>query len=208
MFTGEPWLRWPPAARLRPEERVAGLHQRHEGRRIGLRAGVRLHVGEARVEQLLDAVEREVLGDVDVLAAAVVAPAGQALGVFVGHHRALRLEHGAADDVLGGDQLDLVALAAELQADRLGDLRVGVGKRGGKEDSATPFAELSGTDIGFSRDAVAYHIVRNAPRVGRSPRTARKMLRERRFWQGRHGQASGAWLWAGVWACFIGPLCH
>ena len=34
---------------------------------------------------------------------------------IVGQHRALRLQHGAGDDVLGGDQLDLVALAAELQ---------------------------------------------------------------------------------------------
>jgi hypothetical protein len=32
-----------------------------------------------------------------------------ALGVFVGQHRALRLEHGAADDVLRRDQLDLGA---------------------------------------------------------------------------------------------------
>ena len=74
-----------------------------------------------------------VLGDVDVLAAAVVAPARQALGVLVGQHRALRLQHGAADDVLGRDQLDLVALAAELEPDRLGDLGIGVGQRGGEQ---------------------------------------------------------------------------
>ncbi len=35
-----------------------------------------------------------------------------ALGVLVGQHRALRLQHRAADVVLGGDQLDLVVLAA------------------------------------------------------------------------------------------------
>ena len=49
------------------------------------------------------------LGDVDILAAAIVAPARIALGILVGQHRALRLEHGPADDVLAGDQLDLVA---------------------------------------------------------------------------------------------------
>ena len=76
----------------------------------------------------LGALDGEFLGDVDELAAAVVAPARIALGVFVGHHRALRLEHGAGDDVLGGDQLDLVALAAELELDGAGDLGIAVGE--------------------------------------------------------------------------------
>ena len=78
--------------------------------------------------RLLGALDGELLGDVDELAAAVVAPARIALGVLVGHHRALRLEHGAGDDVLGGDQLDLVALAAELELDGARDLRIAVGE--------------------------------------------------------------------------------
>ena len=68
------------------------------------------------------------LGDVDELAAAVIAPARIALGIFVGHHRALRFEHGAGDDVFGGDQLDFVALAAEFELDGAGDLRIAVGE--------------------------------------------------------------------------------
>ncbi len=74
-----------------------------------------------------------VLGDVDVLAAAIVALARIALGVLVGHDRALRLEHGAGDDVFRGDQLDFVLLAAELELDGLGDLGIGLGERGGEE---------------------------------------------------------------------------
>src|SRR4029077_3207882 len=54
-------------------------------------------------------------------------------GVFVGQHGALRLEHRAAYDVLRGDQLDLVALAAELERNRIGNLRIAVGQRGGKQ---------------------------------------------------------------------------
>ncbi|KKL16254.1 hypothetical protein LCGC14_2497430, partial [marine sediment metagenome] len=46
------------------------------------------------------------LGDIDERAAAVIAPSRIALGVFVGQDRALRLENGAADDVLRGDQLE------------------------------------------------------------------------------------------------------
>ena len=50
------------------------------------------------------------LGDVDELAAAVVALARIAFGVFVGQHRAGRLEHGAADEILRRDQLEAVVL--------------------------------------------------------------------------------------------------
>ena len=95
---------------------------------VGLRAGVGLHVGEAAAEQLLGALDGQLLDDVDVLAAAVVAPAGIAFGVLVGEDAAGRLEHGLGDDVLRRDQLDLMLLAAELLADRIGNLRIAVGQ--------------------------------------------------------------------------------
>ncbi len=118
---------------VQPEKRVARLHQREERRDIGRRAGMRLHVGERSAEQLLDPLDRQVLGNVDEMAAAVVAPSWQPFGVFVGEHRALRLEHGAADDVFRRDQLDLVALTAQLLADRGIDLGIAVGERGRKQ---------------------------------------------------------------------------
>ena len=110
---------------IEAHERVARLHQRQEHALVGLAAGIRLNVGEAAAEQHAGALDRELFGDVDELAAAVVAPARIAFGVFVGHHRALRLEHRAGNDVFRGDQLDLVALAADFQFDRAGDLRIG-----------------------------------------------------------------------------------
>ena len=76
---------------------------------------------------LLGPLDRQLLGDVDVLAAAVVAPAGIALGIFVGQHRALRLQHGARDDVLRGDQLDLLLLAMQLALQHRIDRRIGFG---------------------------------------------------------------------------------
>ena len=75
------------------------------------------------------ALDRQALGDVDGLAAAVVAAAGIALGVFVGQDAALGLEHGAGDDVLARDQLDAVLLARQFLRDRGGDVRVGRGQR-------------------------------------------------------------------------------
>ena len=70
-----------------PEDRVAGLQRGEEHGLVGLRAGVRLHVGGLGVEQLLGALDRDLLDDVDELAAAVVALARIALGVLVGELR-------------------------------------------------------------------------------------------------------------------------
>ena len=85
---------------------------------VRLRAGVRLDVGVLGAEELLRAVDRQLLGDVDVFAAAVVALAGIAFGVLVGEHGALRLEHARAGVVLGSDQLDVIFLADALVIDR------------------------------------------------------------------------------------------
>ena len=85
---------------------------------------MRLHIGELAAEQFGHPLDRQPLGDIDELAAAVIALARQAFGIFVGEHRALRFQHGARDDVLRGDQLDLVALAAEFKLDGFGDLGI------------------------------------------------------------------------------------
>ena len=114
-------------------EGLARLHQGQEHRLVGLTAGVRLDVGEAAAEQFGDPLDGEGFGDVDELAAAVVAPARVALRIFVRHHRALRFEHGAGDDVLGGDQFDLVALTAEFEFDRVRDLGIGSLQVGAEE---------------------------------------------------------------------------
>ena len=119
--------------KVEPHEGVARLHQRHEHFGIGRRAGMRLHVGEAAAEQFGHPLDREPLDNVDELAAAVIALARQAFGIFVGQHRALRLKHRAADDIFRRDQLDLVALAAEFLADRIGDLRIAFAERGGEK---------------------------------------------------------------------------
>ena len=106
-----------------------GLQQRVVDGDVRLRAGVRLDVGVLGAEQRLGAVDRELLGHVDELAAAVVAPAGIALGVLVGQHRALRLEHRHRHEVLGGDHLERALLAIELHDEDLGDLGIDLGER-------------------------------------------------------------------------------
>ena len=110
-------------------DRVAGLDEAEEHRLIRLRAGVGLDVGELRAEELLAAVDRELLGDVDELAAAVVALAGIALGVLVGELAALRRHDRRRRVVLRRDELDVLFLAAVLALDHRGDLGVDVGER-------------------------------------------------------------------------------
>ena len=147
-----------PAGReVEAHEGVARLQQREEHRLVGLGAGMRLHVGEAAAEQLLRALDGQGLGHVHELAAAVVAAAGIALGVLVGQHRALRFQHGAGDDVLRGDQLDAVLLAAELAADRGGELRVGsrraeaLKKRAGLDGGRAVSFMASGAPVSAAR---------------------------------------------------------
>ena len=94
---------------------------------------MRLDVGEAAAEQLLGALDRQRLDRVRRPAALIVAAARIALGIFVGQHRALRLEHRAADDIFRRDQLDLGLLALQLGLDRRGDRGVGIGQPLGEE---------------------------------------------------------------------------
>ena len=92
--------------------------------------GVRLHVRVVGAEQGRGPIDRKLLDLVDDLAAAVVAPARIALGVLVRRHGADRLEDGRPREVLGGDQLDLVALALDFPAQQSGDLGVDLGEAG------------------------------------------------------------------------------
>ena len=78
-----------PAVReVHAQNRVAGVQEREVDGGVRLRAAVRLHVGVVAAEQLFAALDGEVFHDVDVLAPAVIALAGQTLGVFVGEVRA------------------------------------------------------------------------------------------------------------------------
>ena len=118
---------------VQTHERVTRLQQRQEHRLVHLAAAVRLDIGEFAVEQLLGPLDRQVLDDIDILAATVIAFARISFGVFVGQNRTLRFQHRPADDVLGCDQFDLVALTAQLFLDGVGNVGVAAGQRFGEE---------------------------------------------------------------------------
>ena len=99
---------------IHAHDSVTEVQQRKVNRQVRLCAGVGLHVGVLGTEQLAGAVNSDLFHLVHVLAAAVVAVAGVAFGVFVGQHAAHGRHHGRGDDVLAGDQLNVLALAAQL----------------------------------------------------------------------------------------------
>ena len=163
---------------LESHERVARAQQRGVSGGVCLRAGMRLDVGVLGAEQRLGPVDRQLLGDVDELAAAVVAPAGIALGVFVGQHRALRLEHRDRHEVLGGDHLERALLALELQIEYLGDLGIDFADRG---------VEVVGRKLGHASNAtsggggctaiISARAARAATRCARGCQAARAFVR-------------------------------
>ncbi len=104
-----------------------GFEESQQHRLVGLRARVRLHVRRLGAEDLPDAVDRELLGDVDVLATAVVALARITLGVLVGHLAALRRHHRRTRVVFRRDQLDVFFLPAVLELHGVPQLRVYLG---------------------------------------------------------------------------------
>jgi hypothetical protein len=120
-------------AEVHAQDLVAGLQHRGVDREIGLGAGVRLHIGVIGAEELLRALDREVLDFVDLLATAVPALAGITLRVLVRQHAALGLEHRGIGEILRRDQLDVALLAGELAGDRGVDFRIEGAEGSGSE---------------------------------------------------------------------------
>ena len=118
---------------VQAHEGVARIEQGVEHFLVGVGAGMGLHIGVRAAEQFAGAVNRQLFGDIDIFAAAIIALAGIAFGVFVGQHRALGFQHRLGDDVLGRDQFDLVALAVQFIGDGAGDLRVGLAQAFGEK---------------------------------------------------------------------------
>ena len=113
---------------IEAEDGVAGLQDRGVGRGVGLGAGVGLHVDVLAAEDLFGAIAGQVLDNVGVLAAAVVAAAGIALGVFIGEDGAGCFENCFGDEVFAGNHLQALVLAEGFVVKGGGDFGVGLGE--------------------------------------------------------------------------------
>ncbi len=114
---------------IEAEQTIARIEQRHQHRGVGLRTGMRLHIREVGTEQRLGAFPGEILDHIDMFTAAVVAATGITLGVLVGEHTALGLQHCARNEVLRRDHLQGVAFAGELTRHRGRELRIELTER-------------------------------------------------------------------------------
>ena len=121
-----------------PEDRVAGFERGEEDGLVGLGSRMRLDVRPLGGEEPLRAIDCKLLGDVDVLAAAVIALARIAFGVLVGELRSLCCEDSRAGVVLGGDQLDVIFLPAILGGDRRRQLVIFLGQGAGAVKQGGP----------------------------------------------------------------------
>ncbi len=79
--------------KVHAEDGVARFEEGHEHRLVGLRAGVRLDIGGIGAEQLFRPIDGQLLGHINMFAAAVIALARIALGVLVGQLRTLGFHH-------------------------------------------------------------------------------------------------------------------
>ena len=105
-------------------EGVARLQAGHQNGHVGLCAGVRLHVGPFAAEKLFHAVNGQLFGLVNDLAATVVAFARKTFRIFVGHDRTHGFHHLVAHEVLRSDKLNAVGLALALLLDEIENLFV------------------------------------------------------------------------------------
>ncbi len=101
-------------AQIHAQHGVAVLTQGLIDGKVGLGAGVGLYIGVVGAEELAGPIAGDVLRHVHLLAAAVVPLAGVAFGVLVGQHCPHGHQHRLADDVFGGDKLDVPSLAGQL----------------------------------------------------------------------------------------------
>ena len=90
---------------------VAWLQQGEKHALVGLRTRIRLHIGVLGAEQLLQAVDGQLLDHIDIFATTVIAAARIAFGVFVRQLTALGLHDRWRGVVFRGDQLDVIFLA-------------------------------------------------------------------------------------------------
>ncbi len=115
---------------------------------VSLRSAVRLHVDVFAAEKPLGAIDRQLLGCVHVLTAAIPTFPWITFRVFVGQHAALSFHHRAAGEIFRGDQLDVLALAFLFRSNRIKDFGIdpaqGVavtGRRCGRDGSGSNWRE-------------------------------------------------------------------
>ena len=176
----------PAVGQVQAHDAVVRVEQRGVHAKVGGRPGEHLHVDAPLVilqaERLQRALLAQALRLVDELVAAVVALAGQALGVLVRQARTVHLHHRAAGEVLARDELEAEALARLLLGHDGEHLKVSIEVRvlgfavgRGSRSDAEGFSSVSGfVHRRSSPVGVAARAARKTPPSGRRRETGKK----------------------------------
>ena len=108
---------------------VAGVQKREINRLVCLCARGCLYIGKIRAEQLLCTLNRYILDNINVLAAAVIALPRITLGIFVRENAAHCRHYRGRYDILAGNQLEIALLALQLQPHCIGYLAVAAAEK-------------------------------------------------------------------------------
>ncbi len=110
--------------KIHAEHGVARLQKGKVHGEVGLCAGMRLNVRVLRAEQPARTLTRNVLHDIHILTAAVIAVRRISFRVFIGQNRAHGRHDRRGNNILRSNQLKVAALALEFQLHGLAQLRI------------------------------------------------------------------------------------
>ena len=127
MLSAMPWVRWPPSASDMPMMVSPGLSMAKNTPWLACEPELGWTLAASAPNSSLTRSMARCLGDVDVLAAAVVALARIAFRVLVGQLAALGFHHGRRRVVFRRDQFDVILLAGVLVLDGGPQFRVDFG---------------------------------------------------------------------------------
>jgi len=106
---------------------IARFQKSEVHRLVGLRTGMRLHVDVFSAEDLLQAIDRQLLDHVDMLATTVETLARITFGVLVGELGALGFHHSSGNVIFRSDQLDVIFLTDTLGSHGGGEFGIVLG---------------------------------------------------------------------------------
>ena len=118
-----------PMCEIHGENLVAGFNRCEVDGHVRLGAAVRLHVDVLATKKPFRAIDRQLLGDIDVLTASIPAFPRISFRVLVCHHAALSFHHSATCEILRGNQLDVFPLPLLFCRDCLENFRVRFAQR-------------------------------------------------------------------------------
>ena len=114
----------PAMVEIQSHKRITGLQNSQQYSGIGLRTGMRLHVGKLCIKQFLDTIPGKVFDLVNDLTSPVIALSGKPFGIFVGKTRPHGSHYFVTNKVFRCNQLHSLQLALMLSFNKVENLLI------------------------------------------------------------------------------------